>query len=243
LLSKATRHAHVKMLGAVATSRIQDVRDEIDDVLEKGLEPDSATWLRISAAQDRALMGVVEAAQAAADSLRLERDQARAEAKSLHDELGDRRAKNQQRAEAAAMVAAGAVSVQVAGENAGRRYVFASVRDDGRIFQVGKRADEPYWTCECDPSGMSCKHIRGVQLCCFPCEATSVASRDPKAFAAAGAVTVKLQEEQRGFVEVIDGGKTYNVSRTGFGGFRCSCGTPNADCVHGEAAMFVTRRP
>jgi hypothetical protein len=121
--------------------------------------------------------------------------------------------------------------------------VLAAVREGDRIFDVEKRSGEKSWTCSCAAGAAGCKHARATQLLVFECDVSSTKSRDAAALAASGAVTIRLEAQQSGLADVVHGGKTFTVARAGFGGGQCSCGALNADCLHGDAARFATRRP
>ncbi len=237
--TKEARRRHVKLLAGAAHSHMQYARDDVQAVLDERVDED-AGWQMIAKSTALALSSVYEASEAAVKSLRAELAEARAEVRSLREDRDNTAAKARKRADAGAMVGAGALSIRQVARNEKGRHVLAAVKSDGRTYSVSHDPVAQHWTCEC--GAFDCKHARAVQLCVYPCEVTARKGRDGVALAAAGACTIQMHERESALAEVIDGADKFVVSRSGLGGWGCSCGqTLNATCAHGDAVRFLTR--
>ena len=228
-----TKATHAKLMFQAAHTTIKDVHADQRALIESGADEDDLIDLFKHSLQaynmlQRANLALMDFAEGEITELRREN-------RKLRDELGVESEKKAQRREAAAFVKRGAVTITYRAKS----FVRAIVRDVKGAFQVELQADE--WNCTCRDS--DCKHVRPVQLCCFPAviDQSLGSKTDPASLAAAGAVTIRQHEGTTGgFAEVVVNAKLYTVSRIGAGGLSCTCGAMNAACLHNEAVKFLT---
>ncbi len=226
----STQKRHLQLLFNKGDADFHDARKAMSGILRTGRASED-DWMDAL----RGMLGAFDGAMVLAKANGEDLDAALRRVRELEDQLGGRAVKERQRSEAEALVASGAVRVV----GAAKHFVLAKVKSADTEYEVGRR--EKVWRCDCDAIG-DCVHRRAVQLVVYPCQPKAATSRDgAEALASAGAVTISLEGLEHGLAEVIDGEKSYSVSRQGLGGGTCTCGAPNGDCVHAAAVAFLTR--
>lgn len=232
LADASTRKKHAGLLASAAQSWIDAVNEDDAAIVS---ENDVAGYRQLAKTCMMAVGAILDAAEVSVENARFLAKNLRIENAKLSRKNGDRVRQVRDRKQAEVLVASGAVQIVGAGDH----FVFAKATVDGRELEVRRRAN--VWRCECGAEA-DCVHIGAARLISEKSSSRTPTSRDAASFASAGCVTVKLHELNLGRVEVVDGDLTHSVVRDGVAGGTCTCGAPNATCVHGDVAKLVTQR-